>query len=118
MIPLLPGFLQVGEERVAHQLVLRHPLGEGWQVAHVAVGLDQLVVVVEADHGVLRVPGHVDDLGSVKEVGWEEGEGQVGLYKPSLVHVLQELHTVPVTCPETLQCDSCPTVDSEILAQP
>ena len=69
MTPSLPGLLQVREEGVPHQLVLGHPLGEVGKIPHIPVTLNQSVVVVEADHGVLGVPGHVDDLGRVEEVG-------------------------------------------------
>ena len=44
-----------------------------------------LVMVVEADHGVPGVPGNIDNLGCVQEARGQQGQGQVGLYKPGLV---------------------------------
>ena len=67
MIPLLPGFLQVGEERIPGQLVLRHPSGESWKVPSEPVRFDQSVVVVEAHHSVLGVPRSIDYLGGVEK---------------------------------------------------
>ena len=97
MISQFPGLLQVREERIPRQLVLPHPSGEGWKVPSEPVGLDQPVVVVEAHHGVLGVPRHVDHLGCGQEVGREKAEREMRLYKSPLVLIVQHLGTVTVT---------------------
>ena len=60
-----------------------------------------LVMVVEADHGIPGVSGNIDHLGRVQEARGQQGQGQVGLYKPRLVLVrcLELLQHILVTSP-------------------
>ena len=69
--------------------------------------LDEPVVVVEAHHGVLGVPRHVDHLGCGEEARREETEGEMGLDKPPLVLILQHLGSVPVTLIMNSQLGPC-----------
>ena len=78
-------------------MVFRHPSSEGWKVANKPVRLDESVVVVEAHHGVLGVPRHVDHLGCGQEVGREKAEREMRLYKSPLFLIVQHLGTVAVT---------------------